>query len=103
MQAARAVPDDQTAYPHRDINAHLLFNYGYTDPSVEGAVDAFAQKARAAFAATSGFDGLEVYVSYGHGDESPEVLYGKRKLPRLRALKQQWDPEGAFNFNVPFN
>lgn len=23
MQAARAVPDEETAYPHRDINGHL--------------------------------------------------------------------------------
>ncbi|KAL8736131.1 MAG: hypothetical protein Q9181_002521 [Wetmoreana brouardii] len=102
-QAAKAVPDHATAYPYRDTNVHLLFNYGYpNDPFLEETVNTFAKKARAAFASTSGFSEQRVYVSYGHGDEAPEVLYGARKLPKLRALKKQWDPTGRFSFNVPF-
>lgn len=102
-QAAVAVPDDQTAYPWRDTSVHLLFNYGYTpSPALEATVNTFARNSRAAFFATSGFPEPRVYVSYGHGDESPEVLYGARKLPRLRALKRQWDPLGRFGWNVPF-
>ena len=79
-----------------------LFNYAYTDPSLEDPINAFATNARSESGATSGFDGLQIYVSYGHGDEGPVPLYGERKLPRLRALKQKWDPDKRFNFNEPF-
>ncbi|KAK3687416.1 hypothetical protein B0T22DRAFT_489312 [Podospora appendiculata] len=101
-QAVRAVPDGATAYPHRDINAHLLFNYGYTNDSQLPALDAFATNARRQFAATSGFGGVQTYVNYGHGDEGPAPLYGSRKLGRLRELKRTWDPLGLFGFNIPF-
>ncbi|KAI4231750.1 MAG: hypothetical protein LQ349_005408 [Xanthoria aureola] len=103
-QAARAVPDEETAYPWRDTSVHLLFNFGYPaiNATLEQTITAFAQTARAAFAATGGFAEPRIYVSYAHGDERPETLYGARKLPRLRALKRQWDPEGRFGFNVPF-
>jgi len=100
-QAAKRVPDERTAYPHRDVTTHLLFNYGYDDPALEDTVNAFAQKARNNFAATSGFGRLQCYVSYGHGDEGPEPLYAKRKLGQLRSLKNKWDPNGLFNFNEP--
>ena len=78
---------------------HRLFNYAYNDTTLEAPINAFAQKARAQFNATSGFDALQVYVSYGHGDEGLEPLYGKSKLPRLQALKKQWDPQNLFRFN----
>ncbi|EPE25298.1 FAD-binding protein [Glarea lozoyensis ATCC 20868] len=100
-QAVVAVPNDATAYPHRGTNAHLLFNYGTTDPAIQTKIDDFGKQARNNFSATSGFDGLQVYVSYGHGDEGPIPLYSERNLPRLRKIKQQWDPEGLFNFNQP--
>lgn len=79
-----------------------LFNYGSTDPSLAATIDTFGQQARNNFSAVSGYDSLQVYVSYGHGDEGPVPLYGERKLPRLRALKEKWDPAGLFSFNEPF-
>ncbi|KAF9888976.1 hypothetical protein FE257_008146 [Aspergillus nanangensis] len=103
LQAVQRVPVDATAYPHRDILAHLLFTYTYTDLALEGTVNSFAQKARAQFAETSGLDGLQVYSSYAHGDEGPVPLYGSRNLGRLRQLKQKWDPRGVFSYNEPFN
>ncbi|KAI1762583.1 hypothetical protein GGR53DRAFT_415750 [Hypoxylon sp. FL1150] len=102
MQAARAVSDDETSYPHRDINGHLIFNYGYTDRSLDGIVNEFAVNARAEFAANSGFDDIKNYVSYGHGDETAAQLYGEDKLPKLRALRAIWDSKGLFSFNEPF-
>lgn len=82
--------------------ASRLFNYGLTDTSIDSIVDSFGREARNNFSATSGFNQTEVYVSYGHGDEGPVALYGARKLPRLRALKKEWDPQGLFNFDEPF-
>ncbi|OCL02959.1 FAD-binding domain-containing protein [Glonium stellatum] len=102
-QAVRAVPDNTTAYPHRDITAHLLFNFGYpvNDTATNNAANAFGVQSRSNFAVTSGFDGLQVYVSYGHGDEGAVPLYGERKLPRLMALKKRWDPQNFFRYDEP--
>jgi FAD/FMN-containing dehydrogenase len=44
---------------------------------------------------------LHRYVNFAHGDEPLEEIYGD-SLPRLRELKQKWDPENRFNqwFNI---
>lgn len=85
-----------------DNKANRLYNYAYTDPSLESTVNTFAKNARAQIANTSGLNGLQVYVSYAHGDEPVADMYGQRKLGRLTALKQSWDPKGLFDFNNPF-
>lgn len=78
----------------------LTFDYP-ANSTVDGTVNELARTARSRFNATSGFSDLQVYTSYGHGDESVEVLYGARKLPRLVGLKKQWDPNQLFRFNNP--
>lgn len=69
------------------------------DSPVEAAATALARELRDQFTATSGYPELSVYVSYSFGDETLEQVYGKRKLPRLAALKKKWDPENVFGFN----
>lgn len=116
-----SIPDNSTAYPYRDITAHLYFlppiylnydgslvnqsirlwNFGYPTGSLEDTVNEFAVNARASLQNSSGFSSQQIYVNYGHGDESSEVLYGARKLPQLRSLKKLWDPENVFRFNNP--
>lgn len=54
------------------------------------------QSARANFQKASGFPILETYINYSHGDEGPGVWYGEWNLPRLTALKEQWDPHNLF-------
>ncbi|OJJ67836.1 hypothetical protein ASPBRDRAFT_68573 [Aspergillus brasiliensis CBS 101740] len=98
---ALSVPDNATAYPYRDITAHLLWNFGYPAGDLEKPVNAFGVKARADLQASSGFLPQQIYVNYAHGDEAPEILYSARNLPRLRNLKEVWDPENVFRFNEP--
>lgn len=40
---------------------------------------------------------IEVYVNYGHGDEGQLGWYTERKLPRLNALKNKYDPNKLFS------
>jgi len=78
-----------------------MLTYGYDNDNLTDTVNAAADKWTSAFNATSGFDSLQVYVNYGHGTEGLSALYSDRKLPRLLALKKEWDPEGLFVFNNP--
>jgi fumiquinazoline A oxidase len=56
---------------------------------------------RQKFQAASGFPNLQVYINYDHGDEGPEVWYGEQNLPRLVALKREWDPYNLFGAGNP--
>lgn len=101
-QAVVAVPLNSTAYPWRDIQAQVMIQMSFTGsptgPAAEAA-NAVAQNLRTAFTKTSGYDQLEVYVSYAHGDEDPSAWYGVDKLDRLVTLKNKWDPNNLFQFD----
>ncbi|KAJ5783898.1 CAZyme family AA7 [Penicillium psychrosexuale] len=100
IQAVTAVADDSTAYPHREISAHEMFSFNITDSSLGDKIDDFAIAALESFNATSGFDGdMHIYVSYAHGTEGLDPMYGAEKLPTLLNLKKKWDPKGLFSYN----
>lgn len=75
-----------------------LIDFTWTDSSVEEASNDMAKEIRSDIVATSGYDQLAVYVSYAHGDETLEQMFGVDKLPRLAALKRTWDPDNVFSF-----
>ncbi|KAI1334906.1 hypothetical protein F5Y15DRAFT_399674 [Xylariaceae sp. FL0016] len=101
--AAVAVSDDATAYPWRDTLAYVDIELGWDTAS--GDLESQAQEVglrwRAMLAETSGYPELAAYVNSAHGDERLESIYGARKLPRLSALKKEWDPLNVFGFNNP--
>lgn len=75
---------------------------GYmTDTSIYGVVDDFERSLRDRLAKTSGYASLAVYSNYARGTESPTAWYSSWKLPRLSALKRQWDPKELFSFSKP--
>ena len=76
-----------------------MISMDWTDPSIENKANDFAKNLRSKFVATAGYPALAVYVSYAHGDEPPQSMYGAAKLPRLTKLKQKWDPKNVFRFN----
>ncbi|KAI4144670.1 MAG: hypothetical protein LQ341_002600 [Variospora aurantia] len=100
-QAVQAVPDDDTAYGHRDVKTYMNIEGFYTDRSLDDDVNAFAKSGRSQFANRSGFETLVTYSNYAHGDEGPEAWYSARKLPQLSALKRKWDPDQLFSWNYP--
>ncbi|RYP36603.1 hypothetical protein DL767_003307 [Monosporascus sp. MG133] len=97
--ASGVIPDAKTAYPWQDAVAYAMFQMTWTDTSVAEQANTLARELRDDFAATSGYGGLAAYVSYAHGDEPIEAIYGEHKLQRLLALKDSWDPDNVFGFN----
>ncbi|KAL6230189.1 hypothetical protein BDW75DRAFT_223377 [Aspergillus navahoensis] len=101
-QAVRAVPDEETAYPYRDISTHIYFeDVLQDDPKWEKVVYDFLVESRDHFTKTSGFEHLTLYNNYAQGDEGPEIWYTPRKLPKLVELKRKWDPNEVFSFYNP--
>ena len=101
-QAVVAVPVASTAYPWRDIEAQAMFQMQFTGSPTgpaANAANALGAELRTAFTKTSGYDHLEVYVSYAHGDEDPADYYGAFNLAKLAALKKLWDPTNAFRYD----
>ena len=96
-QGILAVPDNVTAYPWRSLIAHVVLEFEYTNEKLDGVVDGYARRIRDAFVRTAGTDGLNAYVSYSHGDERLEEVYGERKLGRLAKIKKEVDPRGLFD------
>ncbi|KAF6223377.1 hypothetical protein HO133_000219 [Letharia lupina] len=125
MYASRvieSVPDDATAYPYRNAVARLwvtffltppiptkelttvspnlsLLDVGFPNSSFATAASQVGRDARSLFVPTSGAStsNIEVYVHYGHGDEGQLGWYTERKLPRLNALKNEYDPNKLFS------
>lgn len=70
----------------------------WNDSSLENKVNDVARKMRSELVATSGHPSLEVYVSYAHGDEPIENIFGASKLPLLAPIKKKWDPSNVFGY-----
>ncbi|KAI0393715.1 Glucooligosaccharide oxidase [Xylariaceae sp. FL0594] len=96
-QAVQAVASDATAYPWRDSKGYSLISFGFNSTETEAAGEATAKAVRDDYASLSGYNGLTVYVSYGHGDETLEQIFGSN-LPRLKKLKRKYDPDNVFRF-----
>lgn len=95
-----SIPDDETAYPHRNTTIYTFLDLQINNKSQSDEINAFGASFQSAFAAASGYDGLRVYVNYGHA-EGEEVWYTEQKLPRLKALKKRYDPEELFSHYNP--
>jgi FAD/FMN-containing dehydrogenase len=100
-----SIPDDSTAYPWRKTVSYGFFEFNFpNNASAETAstADTFAKKLRSDLTKGCGNPQANVFVNYARGDEKPEQIYGKSKLPRLRLLKAKYDPKGLFNHYNPF-
>ena len=91
------VPQDATAFGHRDTMFEFGAGTSWTDPSQD---DARRAAARAAAALLEPFSG-GVYVN-SLGDEGAAGLrraYPPANLARLTALKDRYDPDNVFHLN----
>ncbi|KAI1496064.1 hypothetical protein F5X99DRAFT_425229 [Biscogniauxia marginata] len=102
QEALRALPDDYSAFPHRDaFDNAVVLSMTYWDDVYADAADAWGLEWRDKIAQpeVSGYDKLSVYQNYAHDDEPLSALYGfdAWRHERLTALKTSYDPEGHFN------
>ncbi|KAI1394184.1 uncharacterized protein F4822DRAFT_424651 [Hypoxylon trugodes] len=102
QKALSDLPANYSAFPHRDTfrNA-IVFSVTYSDAAVASAANSWAMSMRDKFAQSevSGYDKLQIYQNYAHGDEPLSALYGYEEWrhERLTALKNSYDPHGFFN------
>jgi hypothetical protein len=95
--AAARVPNDATAYPHRDLPWDILFIAQWADPSQTAIHRDWAR---------SGEEVLRPFSTNAHmlsalDIESEEVIHTAfgPNLPRLSAVKKKYDPENFFRVN----
>jgi FAD/FMN-containing dehydrogenase len=99
--AAGRVPNDATAYAHRDRKLMVNVAAMYVDPGETDTHDAWV----AGLAESLGRNGAGGYVGF-LGDEDEETLraaYPGGNWERLRGLKRRYDPGNLFhlNHNIP--
>jgi FAD/FMN-containing dehydrogenase len=95
-QAIAAVPDELTAFSHRD--ARYLFHpiSAWSDPADDERMIA----ANRAFAAAMRAHGTGAsYLNFTHEPDRVRDAYGDEKYTRLVALKDRYDPANLFRLN----
>jgi FAD/FMN-containing dehydrogenase len=107
-QAVAALDKDFDAYPWRDTKAFFTVSAYFDSTALSNQTlleigDNFCRELRDSWSRTGGYaqQGGAIYVNYARGDEPIESVWGMEKLPRLAALKKQWDPENVFAYNNP--
>jgi FAD/FMN-containing dehydrogenase len=95
------VPDEATAFSHRDTFVEFVAAARWTDPAED---DQRIQAARQYATSLAPFaSGAYVNVLTDEGQSGVKRAYPPEKLARLTALKDAWDPDNVFhlNHNIP--
>jgi FAD/FMN-containing dehydrogenase len=95
------VPDEATAFSHRDTFVEFVAAARWSDPAED---DQRIQAARQYATSLAPFaSGAYVNVLTDEGQSGVKRAYPPEKLARLTALKDAWDPDNVFhlNHNIP--
>ena len=91
------VPEDDTAFSHRDTAFELGASTGWTDP---GEDEVRIETARSYAATLEPFaSGVYVNVLGDEGAAGVRRAYSAEKLARLTAVKDTYDPQNVFHLN----
>jgi FAD/FMN-containing dehydrogenase len=95
------VPDDASAFSHRDTAFEYVAATSWTDPAEDRARMAAARECAMAMAPFA--SGAYVNTLSDEGAEGVRRAYPAHKLARLAAVKHAYDPDNAFrlNQNIP--
>jgi FAD/FMN-containing dehydrogenase len=96
--AVSRVPDDATAFGHREADHDLVIASMWSDEQED---EAHIDWARSFWEAMQPFSTESVYVNYlsEEGKERVHAAYGERHYARLVELKRAYDPENVFHLN----
>ncbi len=91
------VADDETAFSHRDALGECVISASWTDPAEDTHRIEFARLYAQALSpfASGGY----IHAVADEGQAGTLRAYSREKLARLRALKDQYDPENVFHLN----
>jgi FAD/FMN-containing dehydrogenase len=99
--ALAQIPNDATAFAHRDRRLFVNIAAMFMDPGEKDAHDAWVE----GLAVSLGKDGAGGYVGFlGEEDEGTvRAAYPGPTWDRLRELKRRYDPDNLFrlNHNIP--
>ncbi|KAI0198019.1 FAD binding domain protein [Astrocystis sublimbata] len=105
LDAVKAIPSDQSAFPNRGANLLVspLLTYAPGDAELDKTAAELGKNVRQILYEGSGQKDLYTYVNYAFGDETVENWYGHEpwRQDRLKALKQKYDPLGRFSLYAP--
>ncbi|GAA1771925.1 FAD-binding oxidoreductase [Agromyces humatus] len=91
------VPDEDTAFSHRDTSFEYVAATRWTDPAEDAER---IERARTSAARLAPFaSGAYVNVLTDEGAAGIRAAYPQAKLARLTALKDRWDPGNVFHLN----
>jgi FAD/FMN-containing dehydrogenase len=98
--AVARVPNDATAFGHRDAACDLIIAAIWSEESEQ---DAHVEWAKSFWEAMQPYASSDVYVNYlsdegDEGDERVRAAYGHH-YERLADLKRKYDPENVFRSN----
>jgi FAD/FMN-containing dehydrogenase len=88
----------ETAVPHRDEGWNMLIPSVWTDPADTDANVAWTKETFAALRPHLGTGRWLNYLGDDQADDAVRAAYGPN-YDRLRAVKQQYDPENVFHLN----
>ena len=95
--AIRDVPEDDTAFSHRQTAFELGASTGWTDPAED---EVRIETARSYAATLEPFaSGVYVNVLGDEGAAGVRRAYSAEKLARLTAVKDTYDPQNVFHLN----
>jgi FAD/FMN-containing dehydrogenase len=95
--AIRDVPDDATAFSHRQTAFEYVGAARWTDPAEDDDRIASARQSAARLAPFA--SGAYVNVLGDEGAAGIKLAYGPEKVTRLTALKDTYDPDNVFHLN----
>jgi FAD/FMN-containing dehydrogenase len=95
--AIAEVPDDATAFSHRDTAFEYVTAARWTDPAEDE--DRIALARRCAAPLTPFASGVYVNALSDEGEAGVRRAYPTAKLARLTALKDAYDPDNVFHLN----
>ncbi|KAL9585403.1 MAG: hypothetical protein Q9212_001556 [Teloschistes hypoglaucus] len=93
---AQSIMKSTSSFANRDVRFNGAAIPNYQDPNLDRQAEAFGSKVRALWRSTDSFPRNRTYVNFAFGDEPNDVVFDT-STPRLKQIKQQYDPQNVFN------